>query len=173
MVSPSWPIEQIDVWLPTLDTLARRPPSSPPPSVLVSDCEAGSPGLWWHSRKTCLWSWMASAGEARQGHGEVGEQWCRFNHTTIDWPQSLNQWCHFVQERESLAGLLICLGFIDRGKPKNRAEVEFKDKGDFIHLYQSWKSQEPSCPRPLTWKKTPQLGVFICTQSVPFCSAAL
>lgn len=117
MVSPSWPIEQIDVSLPTLVTLARRPPSSPPPpSVPVSDCEAGSPGLWWHSRKTCLWSWMASAGEARQGHSEVGEQWCRFDHTTIGWPQSLNQWCHFVEERESLAGVLICLGFMEENK---------------------------------------------------------
>lgn len=61
------------------------------------------------------------------------------------------------------------LGFYG-GKPKNSAEVEFKDKGD---LYRSWKSQEPSCPRPLTRKIIPQLGVFICTQSVPFLFSRL
>lgn len=131
MVSSSWPLEQIDVSLPTLVTLGRRPPSSPPPSVLVSDCEAGSPGLWWHSRKTCLWSWMASAGEHVKDTVRLESHFTGVTMITKQLPLP-NLWISdgiLLAEGVSCWGIDL-LGFY-WGKPKSKDEVEIKDKGTF------------------------------------------
>lgn len=92
MVLLSCPLEQIEISLSTLVTLALRPPSSPPPSVFVSedDCEDGPSGAGSPSKNTSGWPWILSAEaveeeegrEKRQGQTEGEEEGKRL----IDWP---------------------------------------------------------------------------------------
>lgn len=86
IVFPSWPMEQIDISLSTLVTLALRPPSSPPPlppppSVFDSEdcCEAGPAWDCSPCKNTFGWPWILSAGgggmkKKRQGQTEIGKK---------------------------------------------------------------------------------------------------
>lgn len=153
MVFPSWPMEQTDISLSTLVTLARRPPSSPPPSVLVSEdgCEAGPPGIWSHSRNTFLWSWTVSTGmrkgEDKQG-GRVMLGWYNYWLNSI-----LKSIVLFCLIKEPLAVYWLAFCFIKKNRRQGFSASARRSVVSTLHvglsIYWLWKPQEPSCARLL------------------------